>query len=257
MTNLDIIAENRKRDWLLVSETFLTHQGEGPSSGQLANFIRLGACNLHCSFCDTPYTWAFSDRLAGFHHSGRQYEAGLELRRVKIDELAEMILLQPGLLNVITGGEPMLQGETIGQLISLVNETPHMQRFEIETAGTISPHSLRAFENVSFNVSPKLANSGNPLSLRRAPSALAEFVKYGAIFKFVITAATMNADITEVTEIVESVRIPEHRVWLMPEGTDAATVTAGLQNLAKIALVRGWNVTSRDHVLIYGNKRGH
>lgn len=41
---------------LLVSEVFgPTVQGEGKHCGRIAAFVRLGGCNLHCRWCDTPY----------------------------------------------------------------------------------------------------------------------------------------------------------------------------------------------------------
>ena len=43
---------------LVISEVFgPTVQGEGPTIGRRAAFVRLGRCNLDCSWCDTPYTW--------------------------------------------------------------------------------------------------------------------------------------------------------------------------------------------------------
>ena len=42
---------------LVVAEVFgPTVQGEGPSAGRRASFIRLGGCNLHCDWCDTKFT---------------------------------------------------------------------------------------------------------------------------------------------------------------------------------------------------------
>ncbi|HHK7228110.1 TPA: hypothetical protein ACQXLV_002143, partial [Streptococcus pneumoniae] len=42
---------------LPVSEVFgPTIQGEGPHAGRTCHFIRLGGCNLSCSWCDTPYS---------------------------------------------------------------------------------------------------------------------------------------------------------------------------------------------------------
>ena len=39
---------------LVVSEIFgPTWQGEGPSLGRRCGFVRLGRCNLACTFCDT------------------------------------------------------------------------------------------------------------------------------------------------------------------------------------------------------------
>ena len=38
-------------------EDFFSIQGEGFHSGNAAYFIRLGGCDIGCSWCDTPYTW--------------------------------------------------------------------------------------------------------------------------------------------------------------------------------------------------------
>ena len=40
---------------IFVQEIFPTIQGEGIFSGLPAIFIRLGGCNLACSFCDTEF----------------------------------------------------------------------------------------------------------------------------------------------------------------------------------------------------------
>jgi hypothetical protein len=42
----------------------------------------------------------------------------------------------------------------------------------------------------------------------------------------------------------------------MPEGTDAATITARMQQLVDPVVARGWNLTSRLHILIWGDRRG-
>jgi hypothetical protein len=42
----------------------------------------------------------------------------------------------------------------------------------------------------------------------------------------------------------------------MPEGTDAATVTARMHELADPVSARGWNLTTRLHVLLWGDERG-
>jgi hypothetical protein len=43
----------------------------------------------------------------------------------------------------------------------------------------------------------------------------------------------------------------------MPEGTDAATLTERMQALAPAVLARGWRLTPRLHVLLWGDRRGH
>lgn len=256
----DILPAAPARDWLLISEQFLTHQGEGPSTGQLSYFVRLGACNLHCVKCDTAYTWAFSERLAGLHESGKQYVAKNELRRISVDKLADNVLTQPARLVVITGGEPLLQAETLAFLISRVNEEVAPHRFEIETAGTLSPYPLSDFENVAYNVSPKLASSGNGNDERYRPSVLREFLALDSQFKFVIgwTGPESEAeDLREVERIVGTLGIPDYRVWLMPCGTSGIEVISGMKRLAPVAIAHNWHLTGRDHVLIYENQRGH
>lgn len=42
--------------FLPVAEHFVSINGEGQKSGQLAIFIRFTGCNLKCNYCDT--TWA-------------------------------------------------------------------------------------------------------------------------------------------------------------------------------------------------------
>ena len=61
-------------DDLVVAEIFgPTWQGEGPSAGQVAAFVRLGLCNLTCAWCDTAYTW---DRS--------RFDLRAELRRMRL-----------------------------------------------------------------------------------------------------------------------------------------------------------------------------
>jgi 7-carboxy-7-deazaguanine synthase len=250
-----------KRDYLLVSETFYTLQGEGQSTGKPAFFLRLGACNLHCKWCDTPYTWAFGKR-ADYHESGLAYSAHDELDRLSIDKAASEILESSAGLCVITGGEPLMQLETLAALVSRVNESLYAPVFEIETAGTLSPGELILFENISFNVSPKLATSGNTKAERYKPDVLQFYSGHSkAIFKFVVDtrrdSRSIREDIQEIEGICRVHAIPAGQVWLMPCATKQSLLVDGLRMLAPIALEHHWNLTNRLHVTLWGDKRGH
>lgn len=246
-----------ERDWLLISEIFVTLQGEGPSTGQRAMFIRLGGCNQHCRWCDTPYTWVFDERHVKMHQSGKQFSPSQELRRVQLINLASQILDADCPLIVITGGEPMLQAETLAALISAVNENLRRCRFEIETAGTVSPAPLAMFENVRFNVSPKLASSGNELELRRKVPVLKELDRHpGTAFKFVIVQETIEEDLAEIVELQKLVGMEDDTIWLMPQGKDKYEILRAMPSLSELALERSWSLSTRLHVLLWGDERG-
>jgi organic radical activating enzyme len=156
-------------------------------------------------------------------------------------------------LLVITGGEPLLQQAGLCELIRVSRfEFPDLE-FEIETNGTIRPlTALLSSSRVSFNVSPKLSNSGNPRDQRINLVALRDFVKAKAIYKFVVSSPD---DLDEIDDLVTQAEIPRRRVYLMPEGTDSETVSRHLTALADLAIKRGYNLTTRLHIILWGKER--
>lgn len=247
-----------ERDWLLVSESFYTHQGEGPTAGRLAFFVRLGGCNLHCRWCDTPYTWVFDDRHAAMHGGGSKYDPQTELKRVPIYTVSDQCVNSPASRFVITGGEPMLQQDAVLRLFKSVAARKSMSKFEIETAGTIAPsHELAEFPGLQWNVSLKLEHSWNPLELRRVPEAITALIRCNSVFKFVVRGQDPDPDIEEICQLIDEFEIPGDRIWLMPLGTEKDVITRGLKVLSEYALRYGWNITSRMQDYIYDGERGH
>ncbi|HEV2175272.1 MAG TPA: 7-carboxy-7-deazaguanine synthase QueE [Nitrospira sp.] len=248
------------RDWLLINEQFTAPQGEGPYMGRPAFWLRLGGCNLACRWCDTPDTWVFDERHVAAHDAHIKYDPRHTLHRATISSLVKQFVNHPLRRYAITGGEPLLQLEGVSQLISGVNELTYDPFFEIETAGTIAPGELAEYENVWFNVSPKLASSGNPLAKRRIAPALSAFNDGSSCFKFVVDTRDPDQwrlDIEEVYEIIDEVGIPHGRVWLMPCGVTESEVIFGMRQLEEVVVKNGWNLSSRLHVLMHGSERGH
>lgn len=227
-------------DTLVVSEVFgPTWQGEGPSLGRRAGFVRLGRCGLACTFCDTPYTWRWDD-----------HDPAVELTtRDVADILDDLRAMDVGLV-VVTGGEPLLQQSHLPPLLGPLREAG--VHVEIETAGVIEPTTDVADLVTRFNVSPKLANSGNDLERRYRPDVLRSIQATGkAAFKFV---AVDDTDLDEVAVIVAECGLTN--VWVMPEGTDPTTIIERSRALIDPVLARGWNLTTRLHVLLWGDRRG-
>ena len=69
-----------------------------------------------------------------------------------------------------------------------------------------------------------------------------------ARFKFVAVGPT---DLDEIAMLVNRFEIPPSAVWVMPEGTDADRVLTVARTLADPVIDRGWNLTLRDHVLLW------
>jgi 7-carboxy-7-deazaguanine synthase len=230
-----------------VAEVFgPTIQGEGPSTGRRAGFVRLGGCNLSCSWCDTPYTWDWSGK------NGTVYDPSEELYRAAVAELVDQVLAMDVPLAVITGGEPLVQAGAVTDFATALVAAG--MDVEIETNGTlVPPGALLENRRVRFNVAPKLANSGDPENRRVRLDALRALAsRPDTAFKFVVCD---TAELDEVADLVERAGVPAAQVWLMPEGTDAATLDGRITGLAEAAIERGWNLTTRLHVLAWGNRR--
>lgn len=237
-----------------VAEVFgPTIQGEGPSMGRRCGFVRLGRCNLDCGSgpgatwaCDTPYTWDWSGKL------GRAFVPSEELQPLEVPAILERVAAMGVDRVVVTGGEPLVQRE-LAVLVARLHHDLGMV-VEVETNGTLVPSGALVANVERFNVSPKLANSGVAVERRIVPEALAAFRVSGkAAFKFVCGT---SADMDEVAALVEDHRLPAAAVWIMAAGTDPNVVGSLTRLLADEVVARGWNLTTRLHVLTWGDRRG-
>lgn len=188
--------------------------------------------------CDTPFSWDWS-----------RYDPKVELTEQSVDEILAKLDGMGVEMVVVTGGEPLLQQRALRPLLEQIKARGW--RVEIETAGTLAwEQPLELVDQ--FNVSPKLENSGNPLEHRYKPDMLRGFEADGrAIFKFVVTEPD---ELDEVASIVDECQLTD--IWVMPEGTDVETLTARQRALAPAVLERGWNLTTRLHILLWGDRRG-
>jgi 7-carboxy-7-deazaguanine synthase len=86
---------------LTIHEIYLSVQGESTHVGRPCVFVRLSACDLRCSWCDTPYAFTGGRKMA-------------------IDEvIAEVARFQCPLVE-ITGGEPLLQKDANPLMADLI-----------------------------------------------------------------------------------------------------------------------------------------
>lgn len=215
-----------KSQSILVNEVFYSIQGEGRSLGKPSIFVRLGACNLQCTWCDSKYTW---------------HPDYIDNRQSTIKDLIKKIKKYPCKHLVITGGEPLLQQKSIKALLGELND----YTAEIETNGSISLKPNK--QVIQVNCSPKLSNSGNkPYELKILPNNKKVW------YKFVVQSKN---DLKEIKSFQKKYKISNERAYLMPEGIDEKILNERSKWLVEICKKEGYNFSPRLHVLIYGNKR--
>jgi organic radical activating enzyme len=230
-------------------EIFASLQGEGPSMGLPVAFVRLSRCNLACTWCDTAYTWRFEGDNRP-HRDGIAYARKANQVTLSPEEAAGRIAALGQRRLVITGGEPLLQA---GALAEMLAHLPDMA-VEIETNGTIAPPARLDVRVDQYNVSPKLSHSGNPAELALIPERLAAWAREPrAFFKFVVASPE---DVAEVLALQRRYRFRPGQVFLMPEGTDSATLRARQAWLSELCLAHGLRMSDRLHIHLYGDTRG-
>ena len=234
-------------------EIFASLQGEGPSAGRPCAFVRLSRCNLACVWCDTAYTWHFTGDNRP-HRDDETYERAANQVTLDEEDTASRIaaLGQPRL--VVTGGEPLLQAPALARMLAALPPHDPPIRVEVETNGTVAPPPALDALVAQYNVSPKLAHSGNPADLALVPETLAAWAaEPKANFKFVVASPE---DVDEVLGLQREYAIDPSRIFLMPEGRDSEELRARSVWLASLCGQHGFNFTDRLHIHLYGDTRG-
>lgn len=268
-----------------------TVQGEGKLLGMPCLFIRTSSCNLRCawigadgkgSLCDTPYT---------SHNPQKNH--------MFIDDIIKTVIVNAKESNishvVISGGEPTMQTEVLGELLEKLNNKAF--HTTIETNGTIYDQKISTFTNL-VSISPKLASS-TPWKANLKDTDVAFNQKWAerherdrknieAIqsyiddcyekplslssdveldwrstrkqhkdfqLKFVISSVE---DIKEIEEdfLTHLKGVLPTDICLMPEGVTVEDLMAKSSWVVSEAIARGWRFTPRLHALLWGVKVG-
>jgi len=141
-----------------ITEIFQSLQGEGKNQGRPCLFIRLAGCNLACRWCDTP-----ESRSGG--------------SEVSTDAILEKVRRFNPAVVCITGGEPLLQGDELEQLLGLLHKSGAL--IDIETNGTIDFSRLQPYASICMDV--KCPSSGE-----RSDLSLLEKIRPQDSVKFVV-----------------------------------------------------------------------
>jgi 7-carboxy-7-deazaguanine synthase len=240
------------------AEVFRSIQGEGRSCGRPRTFVRLSGCNLHCSWCDTAYTWNWVG--TGFAHerdrpgAPHKFDPAREVVRLSLDEVCARVRALPSEGVVLTGGEPLLQRAALVALIDELKRAEPALLIEVETNGSLPANDALAERVDLFMVSPKLRHSGNDPGAALKRSALASWVALpSAQFKFVARAPS---DLEEVAALASELGLAPQRVYIMPEGVEPAALLERSRRLVPAVLARGFCFSPRLHIELFGEARG-
>ncbi len=233
---------------MLIAEVYASLQGEGRLAGTPSVFLRTSGCNLRCRWCDTPFT--------SWQPTGS--------RRTIADLCDQVMACGLGHV-VVTGGEPLI-APGIGELCERLRAAG--QHLTIETAATVLPATGPPAADL-MSLSPKLASStpsadssgwrARHEATRRRDAVVAALMERAPFqLKFVIDSP---ADLAEAVAWLADLGItggsPAGRhVYLMPQGTDAATLQATEAWLTPACNDLGFELCRRHHIDWFGNERG-
>ncbi len=105
-------------DTLVVNEIYLSLQGESTFAGLPCVFIRLTACDLRCSYCDTAYAFTEGKKLPLEKITAKVRELAQPFSNSQLPTLNSQLPLVE-----LTGGEPLLQKNSLPLMKRLCDDS--------------------------------------------------------------------------------------------------------------------------------------
>lgn len=186
-----------------VIEVFSSYQGEGLFVGQPQLFIRLGGCNLRCSYCDTANAQkpAKTARIETKPFSRKFITVRNPISAEQLLGYVNKCIRQYPFYQAIslTGGEPLVQSAFLRDLSHRLHGL-HKIPIMIETNGTL-PESLKEIidliDIVSMDIKIPIQKKESLRSLRLSGDK--------AYIKIVVSGDTSNQDLLAACQIVRKV----------------------------------------------------
>jgi len=170
---------------------------------------------------------------------------------------------------VITGGEPLLGYQKLYPELLEVCRAQGLRDLTFETNGTqalypevreylfeeFTRHG-RDYDKLTFSVSPKLPCSGEPWDTAIKPEHVMSYQEIGHTYlKFVVATAQDVADADAAVELYRKAGFGGP-IYLMPAGGVPQVYNLNTQQVAKLALDRGYRYSPRLQVDIWRNAWG-
>ncbi len=212
-----------------INEVFETIQGEGAFTGQPSVFVRLQACPVACSWCDTKHTWEVDESLQiPAKDLSRKSQATPQWAAMTVDELLALVIERGYQAKhlVITGGEPCM-----------VDLMPLTEGFEVqgyscqvETSGTFA---VQISERSWVTVSPKI-------NMRGGYKVLASALERANEIKHPV-ATQQHVD--ELKHLLDEHQITDKPIYLQP----ISQKSRATQLAIKTCISNNWRLSVQVH----------
>jgi len=215
-----------------VVEKFVSINGEGQRSGELAVFIRLAKCNLRCNYCDTM--WA--------------NEEGVATTQMTKEEIYNYILETKVKNITLTGGEPLLDRDVRDLIEYIVKDRSLF--LEIETNGSIDLSLFRLdVKNLSFTMDYK-----GPSSEMEKFMFLKNFETISKLDTVKFVVGDYN-DLLKAKEIIETYDLIDRCSVYFSSVYKKIELDEIVEFMKKFNL-NGVRLQLQMHKFIWGNKQG-
>ena len=170
--------------------------------------------------------------------------------------------------HVFTGGEPMMQQDAMIEIVNTwIEQGNYPKTVTIETNGTrpATPEFVQAVEywqskniNVLFSVSQKLFNVSGELPKKAFKPEVIKQYRNISLFgqlKYVLNGSDAAWDeLDHNVQVLRDLGV-DWDIWVMPVGASYTeqTKSSSLGEIADRAVARGYHVTGRLHVILWGN----
>ncbi|OQX74795.1 MAG: hypothetical protein B6D59_01215 [Campylobacteraceae bacterium 4484_4] len=248
-------------------EHFYSFQGEGKYAGTPSIFIRFGGCNLGCpGFNVESISPKDGSRLLGCDSIRAVKEAHFEEQWQKLTSSDELITIIKSYLKnlsfkpdiVFTGGEPLLYHQDPVLLETLEYFISRSHNVTIETNATILIDFDRypIYKKITFAMSVKLSNSGEPYEKRIRPDTIRAICTHtkDSFFKFVLSKESLYESAKEIEEIRRL--CPDIPVYCMPMGATAGELAKNDRAVAEFCIRHGYRYIDRMHIRLWDNEEG-
>lgn len=213
-------------------EIFYSIQGEGRYAGLPTIFVRTQGCNLQCPYCDTNYA-----QMPAFGEEKRVETALIDVLSMTCRHVC------------ITGGEPLTQGQEVGELVKQLKR--FFYQVTIETNGTINPPSWAlSVDSWCVDVKCPSATPKVPFSMYWLNSRSIDQLKF---------VVSDEVDLNFAGDMILKIPRDGPEILVSPRITDADNLLkdrAWMETVVQFCKDVNVRYSLQIHKVIWGNKKG-